>query len=87
MARGNPYEEGRLLTRPVQKPAEASPAGLQALGSEGGPGDGYLYVPTGYRSEDALPLGLLLHGAGEDARDVLAQLRDRRMKKGSACSR
>jgi predicted esterase len=32
-------------------------------------------VPAGYRPEKPAPLVLLLHGAGEDARDGLAQLR------------
>jgi len=49
--------------------------GLHALGPEAGPADGYLYVPAGYRTEISAPLVLLLHGAGEDARDGLAQLR------------
>ncbi len=38
-------------------------------------GDGYLYVPAGYRCGRPAPLALLLHGAGEDARDGLALLR------------
>jgi phospholipase/carboxylesterase len=75
MARDNLYEEGRLQTRPVRTPAEAAPVGLQTLGSDAGPADGYLYVPAGYRPEKPAPLVLLLHGAGEDARDGLAQLR------------
>jgi predicted esterase len=54
---------------------EAAPIGLEVLGFEGGPGDAYLYVPAGRQTEDPLPLVLLLHGAGEDARDGLAQLR------------
>jgi len=37
--------------------------------------DGYLYVPAGYGAGRPAPLVLLLHGAGEDARDGLAQLR------------
>jgi predicted esterase len=32
-------------------------------------------VPAGYQPEDPVPLVLLLHGAGENARDGLAQLR------------
>lgn len=38
-------------------------------------GAGYLYVPAGYQAERPAPLVLVLHGAGEDARDGLAQLR------------
>jgi phospholipase/carboxylesterase len=41
----------------------------------GGVDEGYLYVPAGYRSGRRAPLALLLHGAGEDARDGLALLR------------
>lgn len=55
---------------------EAAPVGLLVLGTEGGPDDGYLYVPAGNRAHDPAPLALLLHGAGEDARDGLAQLRE-----------
>ena len=74
MAENNPHEQGRLRARPAGAPAGAAPAGLLVMA--GGPGDdGYLYVPAGYRAEDPAPLALLLHGAGEDARDGLAQLR------------
>jgi phospholipase/carboxylesterase len=45
------------------------------LESEAVPTESYLYVPAGYRAENPAPLVLLLHGAGEDARDGLAQLR------------
>ena len=76
MAKKNLHEEGRLRARPAQKTfAEAAPVGLLALETEGGPSNGYLYVPTRCRTEDPAPLVLLLHGAGEDARDGLAQLR------------
>jgi predicted esterase len=37
--------------------------------------DGYLYVPPSYAHERPAPLVVVLHGAGEDARDGLAQLR------------
>jgi phospholipase/carboxylesterase len=69
------YERGRLLSRPARAPAEETPVGLHASGTEAGPAEGYLYVPAGYRKETPSPLVLLLHGAGEDARDGLAQLR------------
>ncbi len=76
MAKKNLHEEGRLRARPAQKTfAEAAPVGLLALETDGGPSNGYLYVPTRCRTEDPVPLVLLLHGAGEDARDGLAQLR------------
>jgi phospholipase/carboxylesterase len=71
MAKRNLREEWRLHARPARTFAEAAPVGLLALES-----DGYLYVPAGYRMEDPIPLVLLLHGAGEDARDGLAQLRE-----------
>src|SRR5215207_8896591 len=75
MAERSLHESGRLQARSAQTLAEAVPFGLQALQSEGIPGECYLYVPAGYRTETPVPLVLLLHGAGEDARDGLAQLR------------
>jgi phospholipase/carboxylesterase len=69
------YEQGRLRSRPARAPAEGAPVGLHALGTEAGPAEVYLYVPVGYRKEAPSPLALLLHGAGEDARDGLAQMR------------
>src|SRR5829696_4736780 len=69
------YERGRLLSRPARALAERAPVGLHVPGTEAGPADVYLYVPAGYREETPSPLALLLHGAGEDARDGLAQLR------------
>src|SRR5215217_6286092 len=70
------HELGRLRSRPVRTHAGASPVGLRSLRSDNAvSADGYLYVPAGYRAEDPAPLVLLLHGAGEDARDGLAQLR------------
>src|SRR5215210_4250180 len=75
MPGNDPREQGRLRSRPARTPAEAAPVGLQTLGSDAGPADGYLYVPAGYRPEKPAPLVLLLHGAAEDAREGLAQLR------------
>ena len=75
MPGNDPREQGRLRSRPARTPAEAAPVGLQTLGSDAGPAEGYLYVPAGYRPEKPAPLGLLLHGAGEEALDGLAQLR------------
>ncbi len=66
--------EGRLRARPG-KPSGEPPLGLRYLG-QGGARGGYLYVPAGYREERPGPLVVLLHGAGEDARDGLAQLRE-----------
>src|SRR5215207_5940542 len=75
MAEKNPNQQGRLRSRPVPAPVEKAPVGLGVLGSDDGPAEGYLYLPAGRRAEDASPLVLLLHGAGEDARDGIAQLR------------
>jgi phospholipase/carboxylesterase len=69
------HEQGRLRSRPVRTSAGASPVGLRVLGSDAGSAEGYLYVPAGYQMETPAPLILLLHGAGEDGRDGLAQLR------------
>ncbi len=77
MAEGDGHTEGRLRTRPVGYPtgaAGAAPAGLRPLGPSAARG-GYLYAPATYRAGHPAPLVLLLHGAGEDARDGLALLR------------
>lgn len=66
--------EGRLRARP-RKPSGEPSLGLRYLG-QGGARGGYLYVPAGYREERPCPLVVLLHGAGEDSRDGLAQLRE-----------
>src|SRR5215213_9583186 len=71
---GKVHEEGRLRARPEAEVISASPVGLRPLGLDA-PRDGYLYVPTTYRMERPAPLVVLLHGAGEDARDGLAMLR------------
>jgi len=82
------HEQGRLRSRPGRTPEEGSPVGLRSLRSdEAGSAEGYLYVPAGYRTETPAPLVLLLHGAGEDARDGLAQLRGQADETGSSCSR
>jgi len=70
------HEQGRLRSRPGRTHAGASLVGLRSLSSDNAlSAEGYLYVPAGYRPETPAPLVLLLHGAGEDARDGLAQLR------------
>src|SRR5215213_9317530 len=70
-----PREQGRLRSRPGRRPEGGSPVGLRSLRSDNaGSAEGYLYVPAGYRTQTPTPLALLLHGAGEDARDGLAQL-------------
>jgi predicted esterase len=82
MAEKNPRQQGRLRSRPVRTPVGTAPVGQWVLESDGGPAEGYLYVPAGYRAEDPAPLVLLLHGAGEDARDGLAQLREQADESG-----
>ncbi len=75
-----PPEPGRLLSRPQAPSAEPPPPGLHPL-SLGGPRDGLLYVPAGYRAGRGAPLVLMLHGAGGDPRgglDPLLRLADDR---------
>src|SRR5688572_22764494 len=64
--------EGRLAARP-QPPAREGHAalGLSPLGLGGGR-DGMVHVPATYRRDPPPPLLVLLHGAGADARQVLA---------------
>ena len=69
------YEGGRLRARPGRPTTGEPLLGLRHLG-QGGARGGYLYVPAGYREERPVPMAVLLHGAGEDARDGLAQLRE-----------
>jgi phospholipase/carboxylesterase len=70
------HEQRRLWSRPVRTHAGGSPVGLGSLRSDNAvSAEGYLYVPASYQPEKPAPLVLLLHGAGEDARDGLAQLR------------
>ncbi len=57
--------EGRLHARP-RTPSASGTLGLQRLGL-GGPRDGLLYVPAGYRQEQPAPLAVMLHGAGGNA--------------------
>jgi phospholipase/carboxylesterase len=73
MAEKNARAQGRLRARPAAGAAGAAPVGLRLLDDAGR--DGYLYVPAMYRAGRPAPLALLLHGAGEDARDGLALLR------------
>lgn len=70
----NKYQEGRLRARPGAGKGGPEPVGLRTLGHSA-VRDGYLYVPGAYRPDLPRPLVVLLHGAGEDARDGLALLR------------
>src|SRR3712207_772964 len=75
MAREDTWKEGRLRARPAAETAAGTaPIGLRPLGLAAAR-DGYLYVPAAYRAVCPAPLVVLLHGAGEDARDGLALLR------------
>ena len=75
MAGKNVQTEGRISARPAAGSISGpAPIGLRPLRLDAAR-DGYLYVPPGYRSGRPAPLALLLHGAGEDARDGLALLR------------
>jgi poly(3-hydroxybutyrate) depolymerase len=69
----NAHTDGHLRARP-EKVTSAAPPGLQPLGFRA-ERDGYLYVPATYQKGRLTPLVVLLHGAGEDARDGLALLR------------
>jgi predicted esterase len=73
MVANDGYAKGRLQARPSSTSGEA-PVGLRPL-ELGAASGGYLYVSAGYRVQDPAPLVLLLHGAGEDARDGFALLR------------
>jgi phospholipase/carboxylesterase len=90
MPKSRLHEQGCLRSRPRKTPVVgAAPVGLRVLGSDAGSTEDYLYVPAGYRTENPAPLVLLLHGAGEDARDGLAQLRGQADEAGTvllACS-
>jgi len=70
----NEHQEGRLRARPGAGKGGSEPVGLRTLGHSA-VRDGYLYVPGAYRPDLPRPLVVLLHGAGEDARDGLALLR------------
>jgi phospholipase/carboxylesterase len=74
----DPSRQGRLLARPATKPMPANTArqqrGLHKLGL-GERRDGLLYVPAGYRPQRPAPLVVLLHGAGGNAKNGLAPLR------------
>jgi len=75
MAGSNAQTEGRITARPAAGAVPGpAPVGLRTLELDAARA-GYLYVPPSYRSGRPAPLALLLHGAGEDARDGLAMLR------------
>ena len=73
MAGKEEWTKGRLRARPAAI-AGTGPVGLQPL-ELGAAREGYVYVPPTCRMGWPAPLVMLLHGAGEDARDGLALLR------------
>jgi phospholipase/carboxylesterase len=65
---GSPRALGaRLQVRPRPPTSGDAPTGLQPLGLGSGR-DGFVFVPSGYRPDDPLPLVMTLHGAGGDGR-------------------
>ena len=74
----NGHRKGRLQARPVVgvSPEAAPPVGLRPLALGGAAPDGCLYIPASSQDGRPAPLTVLLHGAGEDARDGLALLRE-----------
>jgi phospholipase/carboxylesterase len=65
--------DGRLTTR-VATPSTTTSPGLYPL-ALGRDRDGFLYVPTSYRPDVPAPLALLLHGAGQEASELLTPMR------------
>jgi len=65
-------DQGHLSTtyHPRHADAPLPEPGLQKLGL-GSRRDSYIYAPADYRPDQALPLVLLLHGAGGHAHDGL----------------
>lgn len=59
--------EAMLYSRPGA-PTERADPGLQPLGLEGGR-DGFIYIPPTYTPLQASPLLVLMHGAGQSARE------------------
>lgn len=65
--------DGRLSARPTT-PVSRLSAGLQPLRLADGERDGLLFIPASYRAETAVPLMLLLHGAGQRANLLMDQM-------------
>jgi phospholipase/carboxylesterase len=81
MAGKDARTQERLRARPAAT-VGTGPISLRPLGL-GAAREGYLYVPPTYGAECPAPLVVLLHGAGEDARDGLALLRSQADETGT----
>lgn len=60
--------EAMLVARPLP-PREKPTTGLQPLGLSTGPRDGFIYIPPTYDAARPSPLLVLLHGAGQSAKE------------------
>jgi phospholipase/carboxylesterase len=60
--------EAMLVARPFP-PKEKPATGLQSLGLSTGPRDGFIYIPPTYDASRPSPLLVLLHGAGQSAKE------------------
>lgn len=58
--------EGRLESRPIQA-TDALPPGTHRLELGGGGREGFIYIPPEYSLTRAMPVLLMLHGAGQAA--------------------
>lgn len=67
------YRSGRLASRPPGAVRTAAGTGTLPLGL-GGERDGFLHVPAGASTGSAMPLVVVLHGAGGSARAILTRL-------------
>ena len=72
---------GRLAQRPRPPEPGDVAVGLQPLGLGRGR-DGFVFVPSGYRPDQPLPLVVMLHGAGGDGMGGLAPLHGRAHDEG-----
>ena len=77
--------EGRLRARPLLRPEAAVPAGVSGLELPDG-GEALLFVPSaaahGADPPDALPLVVMLHGSGGDARQGIDLVRAEAERQG-----
>ena len=67
---GGAWSDGRIRARPTI-PTIVPPAGITAIPITVGI-DGLLFVPTTYKASTPAPVALLLHGAGQNAGELIA---------------